>query len=180
MIGLTTGRQTTQRLNILLKERAHTIPSSKTTRRGKSSLKELAALFREQGAHHALALYRWHGGPGRIDLFDVQATGLASVAPSILLKSVRLRREHPHRGRYTAQGVACDPKVSDETRNFSQRLSKMLELSRPDVPPPPELKTTFHIAEIPNGFHRLVVTSPPGEREVGPSFAHIKSHPGYR
>lgn len=169
MIGLTTGRQTSQRLNSLLKELAYTIPGSKIIRRGKSSLEDLADKLCREGANHALALYRWHGGPGRMDLFEVEAKGLMPVAPSALLKGVKLRREIPHRGRHIAEGITCGLKVSEETRQFMQSLSRVLELPELHLQAPSERRTTFHLSEETDGTIWLGVTSPPGEREMGPT-----------
>lgn len=169
MIGLTTGRQTTQQLNSLLKDLAHSIPGSKIIRRGKSSVENLGVRLLEEGVSYAIVLYRWRGGPGRIGFFAVEPTGLNVVAPAVLLSAVKLRREYPDRGKYTAQGITCDPTSSEQIRNLSHTLSRVLQLPESSLPPPPDLKTTFHISEMPDRHPRLIVTSPPGERDVGPS-----------
>ena len=105
MIGLTTGREPNQRLNSLLKELADTIPNSKISRRGKSSRQELGRRLLDDGISHAITIYRWHGGPGRIDLFNVKPNGMERVPPSILLRSVRLRKEYGVGGRYLCHAI---------------------------------------------------------------------------
>jgi rRNA maturation protein Rpf1 len=169
VIGLTTGRQTSQRLNSLLKELANAIPRSKIIRRGKSSLDELTARFLEEGISHALALYRWQGGPGRIDFFRVDRTGLSQMVPSILISRVRLGREYPDRERHKAQGITCERDSSEGTKNFWQRLSEVLELPRVELPTDTKLATTLHISEKAGGAIDVAITSPPGVREVGPT-----------
>jgi len=164
VIGLTTGRQTSQRLDILLKELVSTIPNSKIIRRGKSSLEELGRTFSTNGIRHALAIYRWHGGPGRIDLFNVNSTGLEQVPPSILLKSVKLRREYEITGRYRCSAITYAD-ASTATRRLGHAISEILEL--------PELESADHAAcslHIRNssGAFEAVVTAPAAKREVGP------------
>lgn len=169
MIGLTTGRQTTQRLNSLLKELAHSIPASKIIRRGKSSMEDLRKRFLDEGVNHAIVLCRWHGGPGRIDFFAVGPSGLETVAPRVPLKAVKLRREYSDRRKYVAQGVTCVATASENTRKFSNAFSHVLQLPQSSLPPSPGVRTTFHISEMPDEHLRLALSSPPGEREVGPS-----------
>jgi rRNA maturation protein Rpf1 len=155
-------------LNGLLKELAHSIPESKIIRRGKSNIEDLNVQFLDEGVIHAIVLSRWHGGPGRIDFFAVEPLGLKVVAPSVLLTGARLRREYPDEENYIAQGITCDPASSERTRNFSRTLSRVLQLPELSLASH-SLKATFHISELQNRRLRLVVTSPPGEHEVGPS-----------
>lgn len=174
MIGLTTGRQTSQRLNSLLKELANTIPDSRIIRRGKSSLDGLTARFLEEGVSHAMVLYRWRGGPGRIDFFKVDSTGLSQMAPSLLISRVRLRREYPHRERHTAQGISCERDSSAGTKTLWQRLSEVLELPRVESITDAKIAATIHVSEKTGGSIDVAVTSPPGICEVGPTLTILK------
>ena len=165
MIGLTTGRETSQRLNILLKELASTIPNSRISRRGKSSLEDLSRRFVEEGFGHAVALYRWHGGPGRIEFFNVKPSGLEQVPPTLLLRSVKLRREYGIRGQHTINAITCQGS-SAEARRLREVLTKALEL--PESESFKNATCSLHVRESTRETIELVVTSPPCTREIGP------------
>jgi len=166
VIGLTTGRETSQRLNSLLKELASTIPNSQISRRGKSNLEELGRRLLDDKVSHAIAIYRYHGGPGRIDLFNVKPAGMIHVPPSILLRSVTLRKEYG----ITRRGHLCNAityaNISTTTRRLGHALSEILEL--PEMQPNENIPCSLHIRNTHNGFTELVVTSPATKREIGP------------
>lgn len=168
MIGFTTGRETNQRLNSLLKELTHVVPSSKIIRRGKSSREELASKLREEGFSHTVAIYRWHGGPGRLDFFTVNSDRISMLSPSALLKRVRLGHEYPNRANCTATAITRSENVGEETRRFCHTLSDALELPEIDTPGLSRIKTSFHVNELPDRTIQLAVTSPAGQHEVGP------------
>jgi rRNA maturation protein Rpf1 len=168
VIGLTTGRQSNQRLNSLLKELAHAIPRARIVRRGKSSLDDLGRRLFDEGIEWVLVLQRWHGGPGRIDFLKVGANSPAQLPPSMLLKAVKLRREYSQHVNRAAQAITCDPQVSMATRRFAHHLSQVLDLPESALPVSPEIKSSFHISEIGGGSLLLTVTSPPAEKDVGP------------
>jgi rRNA maturation protein Rpf1 len=164
VIGLTTGRETTQRLNILLKELVSTIPNSKIIRRGRSSLEELGRRLSNDGIRHAVAIYRWHGGPGRIDLFNVNKIGLEQVPPSILLKSVKLRREYEITERHFCSAITYAD-VSAATRRFGHAISGIIEL--PELESADNVACSLHIRNSNREFE-AVVTAPGAKREIGP------------
>jgi len=174
VIGLTTGRQTSQRLNSLLKELSSTIPAARIIRRGKSSLDDLAARFVQEGISHAFALYRWHGGPGRIDLYRVGSNGLSQIPPSLIISRVRLRREYPLGGRHIAQGISCDRDSSGAVKKLWQALSEVLELPKVELISGGKIATTIHLRARTDGSIDLAVTSHPGIREVGPRLTIMK------
>jgi len=174
VIGLTTGRQTSQRLNSLLRELSSTIPASRIMRRGKSSLDDLTARFVQEGISHAFALYRWHGGPGRIDLYRVGSGGLSQIPPSLIISRVRLRREYPVRGRYIAQGISCERDSSEAVKKLWQGLSEVLELPKVESMLDGKITTTIHLRAKTDGSIDVAVTTPPGIREVGPSLTIAK------
>lgn len=168
MIGFTTGRQTSQRLNSLLKELARAIPDARIIRRGKSSLDDLGERFLDEGLDYAIVLQRWHGGPGRMDFLKVGAEGLTMLAPSIFIRGVKLRREYSHRGKNAAQAITCDVKASEATRRLVRHLSVVLGLAESTLRASSEVRSTLHVGEIGGGSIVLVFTSPPAHREVGP------------
>jgi rRNA maturation protein Rpf1 len=128
VISFTTGRETNQHLNSLLKELTHVVPKSKIIRRGKSNREELAFKLYENGFTHAIGIYRQHGGPGRIDFFTVNANGMSSLSPSAILKSVKLGREYQNRTKCTARAVTHNVDLTEETLLFCHTLSSALEL----------------------------------------------------
>jgi rRNA maturation protein Rpf1 len=168
VIGLTTGREANQRLNSLLKELEHAVPSAKIVRRGKSSRQELANRLRQERFSHAVAIYRWQGGPGRLDFFTVKCDGISMLRPSALLKAVRLGREYPNRAHSTAAAITHDENMAEETRRFCHTLSDALELPEVDTPELSRIKASFHVSELPDLTTQLALTSPAREHEVGP------------
>ena len=165
MIGLTTGRQTTQRMNSLLNDLTHTLPHAKIIRRGKSSLNDLFVRLLNENLTHAIALNRWHGTPGRLTLYNVQPKGITKLMPSIFLSEIKLAREYKSYNRSTVKGITCG-KVKQSTHQFSEILAAVFEI--PVTQNPTDVDATFHLVQI-NDSIRLAVTSPPMEREVGPS-----------
>jgi len=165
VIGLTTSRQTTQRMNSLLNELSHTLPHAKIIRRGKASLNDLSIRLLDENITHAIALNRWHGSPGRITLYAVNPTGITSLIPSMLLSEVKLKREYGSAARCVVQGISCG-QLKDSTRQFSQILASAMEI--PVIQDSSKMDATFHLLEA-NSSIRLVVTSPPTVREIGPS-----------
>ena len=168
MIGFTTGRQTNQRLNSLLKELVHSLPKARVIRRGKSSLEDLGWHLFEEGFEYVVILQRWQGGPGRIDFFKVEAQGLARRTPSVLLKAVKLRREYANPEKHTAEAITCDTQASRSTQRFVSYLSPILNLTALTLPTSSEIKSTLHITETRDGSILLALTSPPAQQEVGP------------
>ncbi len=164
MIGLTTGRQTTQRMNSLLNELAQVIPNARVVRRGKSNLNEFSAKLRNMGISHVVALHRWHGSPGRVNLFRVQSNGMVTVPPSIILSGIKLRREYGTDGMFMIEGVSNG--AVNETLQLARTLSTVL-----DVPIMDSTSTavTLHLVQEEKSLIRVVVTAPPGQRELGPS-----------
>jgi hypothetical protein len=168
VIGFTTGRETNQRLNSLLKELTHVVPRSEIIRRGKSSREELASKLHENGFSHAIVLYRWHGGPGRIDFFAVSTDGISSLSPSALLKNVKLGREFPNRAKCIATAVTHGEDLTEETLRFCHTLSNSLELPEVRASDISRIRTSFHVTDLPDRTIQLAVTSPAARLEVGP------------
>jgi len=168
VIGLTTGRQTSQRLNSLLRDLSHAIPQTKIIRRGRSSLDDLASRFLQEGVSHALMIHRWHGSPGHINLLHITPTGANVLAPSIVLRSVKLRREYEYSGVFTANALTLESQLSDEAKKLCGVLEEVLHLHSHQLPAPPSVKASFHMKAKSDGTIELALTSPPGQREVGP------------
>jgi len=170
VIGLSTGRETNQRLNSLVRELSISIPNARITRRGKSSKEELTRRLVEDGFTHALIAYRWHGGPGRLDFFNVRPDGMEQVPPSALLKSVTLRREFRVQSNPKIAAITCE-KGSKTTQRFAHLLCSVLEL--PFIEPHASLPCAMHLRE--NGTTiELVVRSAFGMSDLGPKLVISK------
>jgi hypothetical protein len=167
VIAFTTGRETNQRLNSLVKELAHAFPSAEVIRRGKSSREELATRLRDGGFSHAVTIYRWHGGPGRVDFYTINPSGLSPFPPNLLLKSVRLGRENANRVKCTATSITRENKAGAQARRFCIALSEAFELPYLESQNPTQTKASFHVSGTSDGTIQLALTSPPGQREVG-------------
>jgi rRNA maturation protein Rpf1 len=170
VIGLTTGRETNQRLNSLIKELGSSIPNSRITRRGKSSKEELARRLLEGGFTHALIAYRWHGGPGRLDFFNVKPTGMEQMSPSALLRSVTLRREFGEQSIPKITAITYE-EVSMTTRRLCHTLSTILEL--PLTGPIQDLHYSMHLRDN-GGMTEVVIRSLTDMRDLGPKLVISK------
>lgn len=168
MIGLTTGRQTNQRLNTLLKELAHTIPHAHIIRRGKSSLEELGQRLIDEGSDYGIIIQRWHGAPGRIDFYRVQPS-FSRIPPSIILKGVKLKREYADSQRGVAQAITYDREISKSSLRLVSTLCMVLGLSESKPPHDPKMKTSIHVGQLADGTIRITVTSPPAGADIGPN-----------
>jgi rRNA maturation protein Rpf1 len=144
VIGLTTRRETNQRLNSLIKELDISILN------GKLSKEALARRLLEEGFTHAVILYRWLRGSGRLDFFNVNPRGMERVPPSILLKSVTLRREY--KGQSTPKITAITyEEASKSTRRLGRVLSSVFELpisESHDLPCSLHLRDNGEVTEI--------------------------------
>lgn len=122
----------------------------------------------ENGFSHAIAIYRWHGGPGRLDFFAVNANGISGLPPSALLKNVKLGREYPNRAKCTATAVTHEENLTAETLRFCHTLSSAFELPEVGAKEISRMKASFHVTEMPDRTIQLAVTSTAARREVGP------------
>jgi len=171
VIGFTTGRETNQRLNSLLKDLTHVVPRSQIIRRGKSNREELAFRLYKNGFTHAIGIFRLHGGPGRIELFTINANGMSSLPPCALLKSVKLGREYPRRAKCIATAVTHKADLPDEILRFCHALSSALELPEVAIQQTSQIRASFHITDLPDRTIQLSVTSPAARHEVGPTLS---------
>jgi rRNA maturation protein Rpf1 len=174
VIAFTTGRETNQRLNSLVKELAHALPSARVIRRGKSSREELATRLRDGGFSHAAAIYRWHGGPGRVDFFTINQSGLSLFPPHLLLKSVRLGRENANRVKCTATSITRQNEAGAQARRFCSALSEAFELPYVEPQNRTQTRASFHVSQTSDGTVQLALTSHPGQRDVGPKLTISK------
>jgi len=126
---LTTSRRPTERLRAFCRELANSIPDVTRVNRGKMSLDGVAEKAIELEADRVVVVDRWHGGVGKINLFQVSSTGLKPVPPVMLIGKIRLRREldEGRRG-VRSSAITVEPEDSAELTRTAERLSKFFDL----------------------------------------------------
>lgn len=108
---------------------SNSIPDVIRVNRGKMSLDGVAEKAIELEANRVVLVERWHGGPGKINLFRISSTGLKSVPPLMLLSGIRLRREFKEGTRRAQSSViTVEPKASPKLDRTAGNLSNFLGL----------------------------------------------------
>jgi rRNA maturation protein Rpf1 len=93
------------------------------------SLDGVAEKAIELEADCVVVVDRWHGGPGRINLFQVSSTGLKSVPPLMLIGEIRLRRElNEGRRGVRSSAITLEPADSAELASIAEHMSKYFGL----------------------------------------------------
>ena len=129
MILLTTSRRPTGRMRTFCRDLANSIPDVMRVNRGKMSQDGVAEKAIEVEADRAIVVERWHGGPGKINLFSVSSTGLKPVPPLMLISGIHLRRELTEGMRGVKSSVVTvEPKASPELARAAERLSQFFGL----------------------------------------------------
>jgi rRNA maturation protein Rpf1 len=83
----------------------------------------------EVGAEHVIVVDRWHGGPGKINLYITSSTGLKPVSPVMLLSGIRLRREITEStSRIKSSVITVEPKDSPNLEKVAASLSRFFGL----------------------------------------------------
>lgn len=82
-------------MRTLCRDLSHVIPGVLRINRGKMSKNEIAEKALEVKAEKVAVINRWKGGPGKIELFNLDFGKLQPVPPLIYLRGVKLRREIP-------------------------------------------------------------------------------------
>jgi rRNA maturation protein Rpf1 len=108
---------------------SNSIPDVVRVNRGKMSLDEVAERAIELEADRVVLVERWRGGPGRISLFHVSATGVMAVPPLMLISGVRLRREFKEGPRRAHSSVVTvEPNNSSELEMVAGKVSNYFGL----------------------------------------------------
>ena len=126
---LTTSRRPTGRMRTFCRDLANSIPDVTRVNRGKMSLDGVAEKAIELEADRVVVVDRWHGGPGKISLFQVSSTGLKPVPPLMLIGKIRLRRElNEGRRGVRSSAITLEPENSVELERVAGRMSKYFGL----------------------------------------------------
>jgi rRNA maturation protein Rpf1 len=108
---------------------ANSIPDVVRINRGKMSMDGVAEKAIELEANRVILVERWHGGPGKINLFMISSTGLKSVPPLMLLSGIRLRREFGEGTRRARSSViTVELEISPELEQLAGCLSQFFGL----------------------------------------------------
>lgn len=129
MILLTTSRRPTGRIRTFCHDLVNSIPDVVRVNRGKMSLDGIAEKAIEVEADRIVVVDRWHGGPGKINLYQLGSTGLESVPPLILIKAIRLRRELEETAkRPQSSAITLAPEDSAKMGKLSENMSQFFGL----------------------------------------------------
>ncbi len=129
MILLTTSRRPTGRIRTFCRDLASSIPDAVRVNRGKMSLDGVAEKAIEVEADRVVLVDRWHGGPGKINLYRLSSTGLTSVPPLMLIKGIRLRRElNETAKRARSSAITFEPEDTAELKKIAGCMSQFFGL----------------------------------------------------
>jgi U3 small nucleolar ribonucleoprotein protein IMP4 len=128
LILLTTSRRPTERIRTFCRDLASSIPDVVRVNRGKMSLDGVGEKAIELDADKIIIVDRWHGGHGKISLFQI-STGLKPIMPKILLSNIRLKRElNKSTSRICASAITVSSNVPSGIEEAAESLSKFLSL----------------------------------------------------
>jgi rRNA maturation protein Rpf1 len=126
---LTTSRRPTGAIRTLCRDLANSLPDVIRVNRGKMSLDGVAEKAIEVEADRAVVVDRWHGGPGRITLFQLARNGLKVIPPIMLIAGVRLRREFTEKTRrIRSSAITVESEDSSLLDRIADCLSQFLGL----------------------------------------------------
>jgi len=171
LILLTTSRRPTKGIRTFCKDLSHTIPNILRINRGKLSLEGLAAKALELGAKKVIIVDRWKGGPGKIELYQLEGR-LQPVPPLIYLRGVKLRREFqtmPRGRRIKSTAIMTSLKPSQEVSRLEKALSDFLGI--PIISSEDDFRNYNAIMQMTtNSAGELIVTFKllPENMEIGP------------
>ena len=126
---LTTSRRPTGRIRTFCRDLVNSIPDFVRINRGKMSLDGVAEKAIEVEADKVVIVDRWHGGPGKINLYRLGSSGLEPVPPLMMIKVIRLRRELENvKKRGQSSAITYAPEDSAVLGNIAEKLSKFFGL----------------------------------------------------
>ncbi|RLI22700.1 hypothetical protein DRO54_00540 [Candidatus Bathyarchaeota archaeon] len=172
MILITTSRRPTRRIRTFCNDLARCIPNSIRINRGKLSREGLAEKAFELEADRVIVVNRWKGGPGKIELFNVEES-LVGVPPLIYIRGIKLQREmgFPKSRPFSSMAITSNyalqdkeiPKLADALSNFLQ-----VPMAKPNEIVEKKYQVLMSIRR--DAMERIRVTffKLPENREIGP------------
>ena len=134
-------------IRTLCRDLANSISDVVRVNRGKMSLDGIAERAIGLEADGVIVVDRWHGGPGKISLFQIAPTGLKPVPPLMLIAGVRLRREFKEGTRRIRSSViTMEPEDSSEMERIAEHLSQFFSLPVLSVDETAENAASMHLS----------------------------------
>lgn len=171
MILITTSRRPTRRIRTFCNDLSRCIPNSIRINRGKLSREGLAEKALELEADRVMIVDRWKGGPGKIELFNVNES-LVGFPPLIYIRGIKLQREMGFPKSRSFRSLAITPIYSSEDKEipkFAEALSSFLQVP---IETTTELSEKYqvlmHISRDVMGRIRITFFKNPESYEIGP------------
>ncbi|KPV64305.1 MAG: putative Brix domain-containing ribosomal biogenesis protein [Candidatus Bathyarchaeota archaeon BA2] len=170
MILLTTSRRPTRRIRTLCHDLARSIPNVVRINRGKLNLDGIAERALELKADRVIVVDRWKGGPGKINLFRVEAAGLTSVHPLMYVAGIRLQREIEAEAKAVRSLVVTTaPKNSPEVTKIAENLSNFLNFPLSSIDEAAsKYQASMHVSHNASGRIQITFMLLPQMVETGP------------
>ncbi len=169
MILLTTSRRPTRRIRTFCKDLANSIPDTIRINRGKLNLDGVAEKSIEFNADRVIIVNRWKGGPGKIEFFRVESSGLKRFPPTIYVKGVKLRREFKTGVKHVkALSIIVSSKGNDEIMKVAKSLSEFLNIPITTIEEAAKQQAAIHILPDEENNIKITFVLLPKLVEVGP------------
>jgi len=133
------------------------------------SLEAVAERCFELKCDKALIVQRWMGGPGKIQLLELRNSDLTEIPPLVYLAEAKLRREYGTVGRFQAEAITIQSEANSELARLAKSLSNFFQMPLVTLPPRGSYRVALHIMQHSKWKAKVVLTSLPSIREIGPS-----------
>jgi len=172
VILLTTSRRPTRGIRTLCHDLARSIPNVVRINRGKLSLDGLAERALEFNADRIIVVDRWKGGPGKIKLFRVESTGLATVPPVMYVAGIKLQREFKAKTKAVRSLAVTMAPGNPEAMKIAENLSNFLDFPLASMSEAAsKFQASMHVSHDASGRIQITFMLLPQMVEIGPRIA---------
>jgi len=173
VILLTTSRRPTRGIRTLCHDLARSIPNVVRINRGKLSLDGLAERALELNVDRVIVVDRREGGPGKINLFRVEPTGLTTVPPVMYVAGIKLQREFEAKTKAAKSlAVTMAPGNSPEAMKIAENLSNFLDFPLASIGEvASKYQASMHVSHDASGRIQITFMLLPQMVEIGPRIA---------
>jgi len=167
---LTTSRRPTSRIRSFCRDFASCLPDIVRINRGKLNLDGIAEKAIEIDADRVIIVDRWKGGPGRIQLFLVEGTGLTLIPPLICIDGIKLRREFGKKTKPTQSFViTTPPEDSPRNKKIAEFLARFFKIPLLSVrQAASRCSASMHISTNPSSEIQITFVLLPEFTGIGP------------
>ena len=128
MLLITTSHRPTRRVRALSHDLKRVLPSAIQMNRGKLNFEEVMEQARVLGADRIMFIHRWKGGPGKIEMYELNSDG-GLFFPIIYLASTQHQNELRGRVLVKKKLALVKPQiVCLELKHLSESLSTFLNI----------------------------------------------------